>query len=223
MEQTKKQKWVEGKLEDIISIYLDDKDIHDSTKKQTQLFNRLKSYHDRIVNTIHPDITYQNWLCDIAESIKDKDQHIAELIYIEAYKSVNEPLDRDVLFSDDRLKKCELVIKKWMNELDKEDLDPFYQLNKSKKTNEFLIQYFLDKVDLDYEYCQHKWPDGRYTNLANRILDYLLVEADESFIKTLLKSKKITLLLERNDYQRIIEIMLEQRMKIVKVNSILNM
>ena len=222
MEQAKKQRWVEGKLEDIISIYLDDKDFHDSTKKQTQLFNRLKSYHDKIVSTIHPDITYQNWLCDIAESIKDKDQHIAELIYIEAYKSIDETFDLDVYFSDDCLKECELVIKKWMNELDKEDLDPFYQLNKSKKTNEFLILQFLDKVDLDYEYCQHKWPDGKYTNLANRILDYLLVEADESFLKKLLKSESIFLLLERIDNQRIIETMLELRMKIVKVNSILN-
>ena len=222
MEQTKKQRWVEGKLEDIISIYLDDKDFHDSTKKHTQLFNRLKSYHDRIVNTIHPDITYQNWLCDIAESIKDKDQHLAELIYVEAYKSVDDTLDRDVLFSDDRLKKCELVLKNWMNELDKEDLDPFYQLNKSKKTNESLILLFLDKVNLDYELCQHKWPDGKYTNLANRILDYLLVEADESFLKKLLKSESIFLLLERIDNQRIIETMLELRMKIVKVNSILN-
>ena len=223
MEQTKKQRWVEGKLEDIISIYLDDKDFHDSTKKHTQLFNRLKSYHDKIVSTIHPDITYQNWLCDIAESIKDKDQHLAELIDVEAYKSVNETLDLSVYFSDDRLKKCELVIEKWMNELDKEDLDPFYQLNKSKKTNEFLILQFLDKVDLDYEYCQHKWPDGKYTNLANRILDYLLVEADESFLKKLLKSESAILLLERIDYQRIIKTMLELRMKIVKVNAILNM
>lgn len=223
MEQTKKQRWVEGKLEDIISIYLDDKDFHDSMKKQTQLFNRLKSYHDRIVNTIHPDITYQNWLCDIAESIKDKDQHLAELIDVEAYKSVNETLDRDVLFSDDRLKKCELVIEKWMNELDKEDLDPFYQLNKSKKTNESLILQFLDKVKLDYEYCQHKWPDRRYSNLANRILDYLLVEADESFLKKLLKSESAILLLERIDKQKIIETMIELKVKIVKVNSILNM
>ena len=222
MEQTKKQRWVEEKLEDIISIYLDDKDFHDSMKKQTQLFNRLKSYHDKIVSTIHPDITYQNWLCDIAESIKDKDQHIAELICVEAYKSVDETLDLGVYFSDDRLKKCELVLKNWMNELDKEDLDPFYQLNKSKKTNESLILLFLDKVNLDYELCQHKWPDGKYTNLANRILDYLLVEADESFLKKLLKSESIFLLLERIDNQRIIETMLELRMKIVKVNSILN-
>ena len=223
MEQTKKQRWVEEKLEDIISIYLDDKDFHDSMKKQTQLFNRLKSYHDKIVSTIHPDITYQNWLCDIAESIKDKDQHIAELICVEAYKSVDETLDLGVYFSDDRLKKCELVLKNWMNELDKEDLDPFYQLNKSKKTNESLILLFLDKVNLDYELCQHKWPDGKYTNLANRILDYLLVEADESFLKKLLKSESIFLLLERIDNQRIIETMLELRMRIVKVNSILNM
>jgi hypothetical protein len=118
----------------------------------------LKSYHDKIVSTIHPDITYQNWLCDIVESIKDKDQHIAELICVEAYKSVNETLDLSVYFSDDRLKKCELVIEKWMNELDKEDLDPFYQLNKSKKTNEFLILQFLDKVDLLSP------PDGEETN-----------------------------------------------------------
>ena len=109
-----------------------------------------------------------------------------------------------------------------MNELDKEDLDPFYQLNKSKKTNEFLILQFLDKVDLNYEYCQHKWPDGRYSNLANRILDYLLVEADESFLKKFLKSESAILLVERIDYQRIIKTMLELRMKIVKVNSILN-
>ena len=210
-------------MEDIISIYLDDKDFHDSTKKQTQLFNRLKSYHDKIVSTIHPDITYQNWLCDIAESIKDKDQHIAELICVEAYKSVDETLDLSVYFSDDRLKICKLVIEKWMNELDKEDLDPFYQLNKSKKTNEFLILKFLDNVGLDYEYCQHKWPDRRYSNLANRLLDYLLVEADESFLKKLLKSECIILLLERVDNQRIIETMLELRMRIVKVNSILNM
>ena len=223
MEQTKKQRWVEGKLEDIISIYLDDKDFHDSTKKQTQLFNRLKSYHDKIVSTIHPDITYQNWLCDIAESIKDKDQHIAELICVEAYKSVDETLDLSVYFSDDRLKICKLVIEKWMNELDKEDLDPFYQLNKSKKTNEFLILKFLDNVGLDYEYCQHKWPDRRYSNLANRLLDYLLVEADESFLKKLLKSECIILLLERVDNQRIIETMLQLRIKILKVNSILNM
>ncbi len=223
MKQTKKQRWVEGNLEGIISIYLDDKDFHDSTKKQTQLFNRLKSYHDKIVSTIHPDITYQNWLCDIAESIKVKDQHIAELIYIEAYKSVDETLDLGVYFSDDRLKICKLVIEKWMNELDKEDLDPFYQLNKSKKTNEFLILKFLDNVGLDYEYCQHKWPDRRYSNLANRILDYLLVEADESFLKKLLKSECIILLLERVDNQRIIETMLQLRIKIVKVNSILNM
>ena len=222
MKQTKKQRWVEGNLEGIISIYLDDKDFHDSTKKQTQLFNRLKSYHDKIVSTIHPDITYQNWLCDIAESIKDKDQHLAELIDVEAYKSVNETLDLSVYFSDDRLKKCELVLKNWMNELDKEDLDPFYQLNKSKKTNESLILLFLDKVNLDYELCQHKWPDGRYSNLANRILDYILVEADESFLKKLMKSESIFLLLERIDNQRIIETMLELRMKIVKVNSILN-
>lgn len=152
MEQTKKQKWVEGNLEGIISIYLDDKDFHDSTKKQTQLFNRLKSYHDKIVSTIHPDITYQNWLCDIAESIKVKDQHIAELIYIEAYKSVDETLNLSVYFSDDRLKICKLVIEKWMNELDKEDLDPFYQLNKSKKTNEFLILKFLDNVGTVVKY-----------------------------------------------------------------------
>ena len=223
MEQTKKQRWVEGKLEDIISIYLDDKDFHNSTKKQTQLFYRLKSYHDKIVSTIHPDITYQNWLCDIAESIKDKDQHIAELICVEAYKSVDETLDLGVYFSDDRLKICKLVIEKWMNELDKEDLDPFYQLNKSKKTNEFLILQFLDKVELDYEYCQHKWPDRRYSNLANRILDYLLVEADESFLKKLLKSENAILLLERIDKQKIIETMIELRIKIVKVNSILNM
>ena len=223
MKQTKKQRWVEGNLEGIISIYLDDKDFHDSTKKQTQLFNRLKSYHDKIVSTIHPDITYQNWLCDIAESIKVKDQHIAELIYIEAYKSVDETLDLGVYFSDDRLKICKLVIEKWMNELDKEDLDPFYQLNKSKKTNEFLILKFLDNVGLDYEYCQHKWPDRRYSNLANRILDYLLVEVDESFLKKLLKSESAILLLERIDKQKIIETMIELRIKIVKVNSILNM
>ena len=110
-----------------------------------------------------------------------------------------------------------------MNELDKENIDSFYQLNKSKKTNEFLILQFLDKVELDYEYCQHKWPDRRYSNLANRILDYLLVEADESFLKKLLKSECIILLLERVDNQRIIETMLQLRIKIVKVNSILNM
>jgi len=207
------------KLEDIISIYLNDKDCHKDIKKQASLLKVLINFF----NIKNPDITYQNWLCDIAESIKDKDQHIAELICVEAYKSVNETLDLSVYFSDDRLKKCELVIEKWMNEMDKENHDPFYQLNKSKKTNESLILLFLDKVNLDYELCQHKWPDGKYTNLANRILDYLLVEADESFLKKLLKSESAILLLERIDYQRIIKTMLELRMKIVKVNSILNM
>lgn len=210
-------------LEKQLSDYLNDKNNQkDCGRKQTVLMRKLKHLFR---NDMAETSNYSDWLCSVADNLATTQgyaQRLADIIYIEAYKEIKDLLIHEASISNENLAKCEQVLDRWLSELDKEDSDPFYNLNKAKETNETIIRYCLEKVEMAYENCGHHWPDNRYCHLAEKVLNYILHDVDEQFLQELIKEGKLFTLFERIDADILIESLLKLRLKIIKANAILN-
>ena len=77
-------------------------------------------------------------------------------------------------------------------------------------------------MELEYEDCGHQWPDNRYCNLAEKVLNYILYKADERFLMELMNKGKLYTLFERLDVDLLIKYILSLKLKVVKANAILN-
>ena len=224
MSKEERAKQAKVLLDGILLKFLDDNKQREYEKKEKTLLKRLHT-HYRVFNgrNVIKD-RLSDWLCNIADSLnkeQEKEIHLAELIYIEAYKSIEDIDYPDTFITADNLEKCEKILDHWMEEIDKETNDTFYQLDKSKETNEFLIRHFLYKVDLAYENAEHQLPLNKYRNLANTILRYIVEDADAKFVKEMLGTNRIVIVLRQADQELIAEKLLILRLKNIKASEIL--
>lgn len=210
-------------LEKLLNDYLYDRGIqNDCSRKQTVLMRKLNRLFK---NDMADTYNYSDWLCSLADnlaSMHGNTQNLADIIYIEAYKEIKDLLISEASISNSNLVKCEHILDRWLSELDKDNSDPHYILDKAKETNETIIHYCLDKVELEYEDCGHQWPDNRYCNLAEKVLNYILYKADERFLMELMNKGKLYTLFERLDVDLLIKYILSLKLKVVKANAILN-
>ena len=211
-------------LDKQLSDYLNDKnDQEDCGRKQAVLMRKLNRLFRNDMSDVYDN--YSDWLCSIADKLatmQGNAQNLADIIYVEAYKEIKDFLISEAFISNSNFVKCEQTLDRWLSELDKDHSNPHYLLDKTKDTNEIIIRYCLDKVELEYENCGHQWPDNRYCHLAEKVLSYILYKADERFLQELMNTGKLYTLFERLDVDLLIEYILSLKLKIVKANSILN-
>lgn len=185
----------------------------------------MKKLNRLFRNDMSDTYNYSDWLCSVADNLAimhGNTQNLADIIYIEAYKKIKDILISEASISNSNLVKCEQTLDRWLSELDKENSDPHYILDKAKETNETIIRYCLEKVELEYENCGHQWPDNRYCYLAEKVLSYILHKADERFLQELMNTGKLYTLFERLEVDLLIEYILSLKLKVVKADAILN-
>lgn len=202
----------------MLSDYLVDKTCY--SKKQTTLLKKLKSFYSA---NIKPDIKYCDWLCSVADNLnikKEEARHLADILYVEAYRNIHDMMITEASISNENLAKCKHTLNNWLTELDKDDTNSCYALNQANEINETVINYCLERVDLDSS--QQKVSGSQYCRLAENIFNYIVCDTDESFLKEIMNSDKIFTLFERLDRSILIESLLSQRMKVIKANAILS-
>lgn len=218
-----RQKKHEELLEKLLNDYLSDRgEQKDCGRKQTVLLRKLKRLFRNDMSDIYK---YSDWLCSVADYFSTKDrnaQHLVDILYIEAYKEIGDILLYEASISNENYYKCEKTLDRWISELDKEKSDSHYKLDKAKETNETIIRYCLDRVELEFENCGHQWPDNRYCHLAEKVLSYILNKTDERFLQEMMNTGKLYNLFERLDVDLLIEYILLLKLKIVKADAILN-
>lgn len=202
----------------MLSDYLVDKTCY--SKKQPTLLKKLKFFYSA---TTESNEKYCDWLCSVENNLnikKGEVRHLADILYVEAYRNIHDMMITETSISNENLAKCKLVLNNWFAKLDKDNTDRHYALNQGKEINETVIRYCLERV---YYMCsQDKVSDSQYYLLAEKVLDYIICDADESFLKEIMNSDEIFTLFERLDRSILIESLLSQRMKVIKANAILS-
>ena len=209
----------DAKLNQLFSDYLADKNRQkEYGKKQSALLRKLKSFYSA---TTLSDTKHCDWLCSVADNLdKQGDaRYLADILYVEAYRNIHDMMITEASISDENFAKCKLTLENWGTELDKEDSGSHYTLNQGKEINETIIRFCLEKVD--YICSKQNLPDSQYCLLAEKVLNYIVYDADENFLKELMTAGKIFTLFKRLDKNLLVECLLLQRIKVVKANAIL--